>query len=527
MSSVDLLYWYWLRGIKNVGPARIQALVEHFGSPELAYAADFEDYIKVPTVGKELAKEVCRSKPDISKAQESLEKEALVAQQLRAAIMTRDHPKYPDLLRKESAVAPPLLYVRGSLDRLSARTVAVIGTREPSREGKEFARDFARSMASGGVQIISGLAAGIDAAAHRGALDAQGYTVAVLGCGVDRAYPPENKGLFQEILDGGGAIISEYPFGTPPKGDNLRKRNKIVVALSQAVVIAECPIASGTLIAANEAFEQVKPVFAVPFPGPRKSAEGSQMLLVEGQAKALRPPWTTDSLLREIKAFHATKVNVLFDLDGVLADATRLTRNALVHSVKEVTGLTPDAEAVKSVVHLSPRAALRQLAGSSGDRSLREFEQYWNKNYAKDLIANPQLRPMLEKLKQLGMPIGVVTSRNRSQTDSALDSLKLRDLISCVVTWGDTMQHKPEPEPIRAALKTLPDIPSLSGGDRPDDVFAAKRAGVLAVGASWFLDQEGTRQLEQAAPDHIVDQPSKLFTLILKTKRRAWAETTG
>jgi len=522
--SPDLKYWYWLRGVRTVGPARIKSLVEHFGSPEGVYLAGQKDYLHAPGVGKGLAKALAESKDALPRMEEFLDKELAIADRLRAAILTLVDPRYPSLLKKVAAVAPPILYVRGTLDPLSEHTIAVVGTRRPSKEGSRWAKELAQSAVGDSWQVISGLAAGIDAVAHQAALDAGGYTVAVLGCGVDRVYPSGNKHLFDAILNNGGAIVSEYPFGSPPKGDSLRRRNRIIVGLSRAMVVAECPDESGTLIAAKEAFEQVKPVFSFSFPDDRKSAEGSMRLVTNHEVRAVDPQLGFHQVPGAIGSFNTATVTMLFDLDGVLADTSRLSRNALIHAVKQIDGASPNKEAVKHVLRLSPRAALKRLSDSNIDTLLRSFDQYWRKHYTKDLTAHPQLRTILQKLTRLGMPMGVATSRNRSLATSALEALKLRGLFQEVTTWGDTARHKPDPHPVEHALENLPHGAAVIYiGDRPEDVLAAKSAKVLSVGATWFLNEDGKATLKESGPDYVVEQPSELFDLVLKLKRRSWA----
>lgn len=527
MASNDLLYWYWLRDIKRIGPARAKALLDAFGSPEHVYTASPEGYLKVQGVGKDNAKGIAESKRDLEKAKVTLEREAVLAEKTNSSIMTLHDPLYPSLLKEQVAVAPPLLYVRGSLQPLSTQTIGIVGTRQPSTEGGRWAREFASRAAENGWQVVSGLALGIDAAGHQGALDAGGYTLAVLGCGIDRVYPPENRRLFEDILSSGGAIISEYPFGTPPMGDNLRKRNKITVALSRAIVIGECPLGSGTLIAAEEAFEQVKPVFAFSYPDHRKSAAGSQSLIRVGDAKAIQVSTTSDELSRSIQHYHRLKISVIFDLDGVLGDTTRLSRNALIYAIKQVEGKTLGEEEVEPFVHLSPPSALKRLSNASPEALRSAFSSYWAEKYARDLVPHPKLRGILEKIKELGMPMAVVTSRNRAHATSAIEALKLRDLFVALTTYGDTVQHKPHPAPILNALQKLSNGRQAAYvGDLPIDVEAAKAAGVVAVGATWFLDEENTNQLAQAAPDHLVKQPSELFELVLRLRRRDWSASS-
>jgi DNA processing protein len=523
MAENDLRYWYWLRNIRNIGPARAKALVEDFGTPERVYQAGIESYLQVPGVGKDMATAIDESKGSLQTALTEFEKESEIARKIGAQILTYHDPLYPAMLKEQIAVAPPLLYVRGSLKSISNTTVAVIGTRHPSPDGLRWSHDFARRIASQGWHVISGLASGIDTAGHEGALESGGYTVAVLGCGVDRVYPPENRRLYDTILANGGAIISEYPFGAPPKSDNLKKRNKITVALSSAVLVGECPSGSGTLIAAAEALDQAKPVFAFSFPDNRESARGSQQLIASKDVMALDSATSIDYFFKGVDSFRKTAVAVLFDLDGVLVDATRLTRNALAHAIKRVENREVSDTEVNALVRLSPKTALRQMGSGDLDTLLEVFNEYWTKKYAKEITSQPQVKLVFDKARKAGMKIGVVTSRNRTHAQLAIATLKIVESVDVLITWGDTTQHKPSPEPILLALKRLPSVEVvLYVGDQVEDIQAAKAANVAAVGALWFLDSIDEEALRQAAPDYVVSQPSELSELLMKVRRQHW-----
>ncbi len=195
-----------------------------------------------------------------------------------AQILTLADPDYPPLLR--SLPDPPLaLYVRGRLPQ--GPCVAVVGTRRPSGEGVEVARRMAADLAAAGVCVVSGLARGIDAAAHRGALEVQGATVAVLGCGIDRVWPADHADLCEAVASQ-GAVISEYPPGTPPLRHHFPARNRILAGLSQAVVVVEARERSGALITAEFALELGREVFAVPGCVLNPRSRGPHQLLREG-----------------------------------------------------------------------------------------------------------------------------------------------------------------------------------------------------------------------------------------------------
>lgn len=191
---------------------------------------------------------------------------------------------YPARLR-EIANPPALLYVRGHLQP-RARCVAVVGSRNADEQGMEIARGFGDALARAGATVVSGGARGIDTAAHEGALWGSGATVAVLGSGIDVVYPPENGDLFDRIARGSGAVVSEFPPGTPPAPGNFPRRNRTVAGLSEAVVVVRATLQSGALITANHAAKEGRPIFAVPGDPTDASAAGPNELLRTQAARA-------------------------------------------------------------------------------------------------------------------------------------------------------------------------------------------------------------------------------------------------
>jgi DNA processing protein len=177
--------------------------------------------------------------------------------------LTLHDPRYPPLLR-EIPDPPPLVFVKGDISALSTRQLAIVGSRNPSPSGRRIARDLASGLVSAGFAVTSGLALGIDAAAHSGALEADGVTIAVAGTGPDRIYPRRHQSLAQEIVVRNGALISEFPPGTGPKADHFPRRNRIISGLSLGTAVVEAAPRSGSLITARFAAEQGREVFAVP-----------------------------------------------------------------------------------------------------------------------------------------------------------------------------------------------------------------------------------------------------------------------
>lgn len=197
------------------------------------------------------------------------------------AIITRHDPHYPPLLQQLADV-PPLLFVQGSVAALATPQLAIVGSRNPTTVGAETARDFSRTLAGMGLTITSGLALGIDAASHRGALDSGGTTVAVLGTGVDRVYPAQHRDLAHAIVAGGGALVSEYPPGTAPLPGNFPRRNRVISGLSLGTLVVEAARQSGSLITARLAAEQGREVYAIPGSIHNPLARGCHQLIRDG-----------------------------------------------------------------------------------------------------------------------------------------------------------------------------------------------------------------------------------------------------
>ena len=215
------------------------------------------------------------------KALEAANKELEALQKSGAAFLTYSDPDYPDRLR-EIFDAPPLLWIRGDATLLAKSAIAVVGTRHPTPYGSGMAEMLSRDLAARGLVILSGMARGVDTAAHKGALAAKGKTVAVWGTGIDVIYPKENKSLAEQILASGGAIVSELPMGTFPAPQNFPKRNRILSGMSIGVLVVEAGEHSGTRVTARCALEQNRDVFAVPGNVTTKNAWGPNTLIKQG-----------------------------------------------------------------------------------------------------------------------------------------------------------------------------------------------------------------------------------------------------
>lgn len=209
-------------------------------------------------------------------------------EKLGIRLVMQNEPEYPSLL-KEIPQPPFGIYVLGNLQPEEKIIFAIVGTRKATSEGRELAKKFAAELAGHGFAIASGLALGIDAAAHEGCLEAKGHTVAVLGNGLDQLYPRTNERLAKKILDSGGAIISEYPPGAPPFPGRFLERNRIVSGLSRGVLVIEAPRESGARVTARHALDQNRDVFVIPGPISHPSYIGSNQLIRQGAELVTKP----------------------------------------------------------------------------------------------------------------------------------------------------------------------------------------------------------------------------------------------
>jgi DNA processing protein len=273
-------YWAGLNLVKGIGAVRMRALLDTFGDPETAWKASYDSLCSagLPVrVAGQLIK--IRHEVDLDRYWERV-------QQCNVEVLTWDDDGYPRRL-KEIDQPPPLLYVRGSIQLEDDWAVAIVGTRRVSPYGRQVAEEVAGFLAGNGVTVVSGLARGVDTAAHDAALKAGGRTIAVLGSGVDRIYPDENRRLSDRIIQK-GAVISDYPMGTAPESANFPPRNRIISGLSLAVVVVEAGETSGALITASFAANQGREVFAVPGGIHAPQSKGTNSLIQQGARPLLR-----------------------------------------------------------------------------------------------------------------------------------------------------------------------------------------------------------------------------------------------
>ena len=271
----ERFYWLALNFVPGVGPVSFKALLDQFGNPKRVFKASRRELEMVDGIGEGLAKAI--KETDI---RGKVHRELARVEELKASIVTLADRSYPNNLR-QIYDPPPLLYLRGDLQPRDDLAVSMVGSRLTSNYGRTITERIAGDLATRGVTVVSGMARGIDSAAHRGALAAGGRTIAVLGCGVDIVYPTENRRLFEEIVRS-GAVISEFPLSTPPEGVNFPRRNRIISGLSLGVAVVQASSRSGSLITARLALEQNRDVFAVPGNVGMAGSRGTNQLIKQG-----------------------------------------------------------------------------------------------------------------------------------------------------------------------------------------------------------------------------------------------------
>src|SRR5436189_1050297 len=265
-----------LNMLPTVGPVRLRKLLEVFKEPQEILAAKHNELRRVEGIGKEVADQISNweSIVDLGAELDRIRK-------FGATVITQESRSYPRALREIHA-PPIVLYVWGELKERDHHAIGIIGSRQTTHYGTESAKKLSYQLAYAGLTVISGLARGIDTAAHQGALAAKGRTIAVIGSGLSRLYPPENAALAEKIRTGNGAILSEFSMEIEPDRQTFPMRNRIISGWSQGILIVEAGLNSGALITASQAIEQGRSVYAVPGHINAPSAIGSNRLIQQG-----------------------------------------------------------------------------------------------------------------------------------------------------------------------------------------------------------------------------------------------------
>jgi DNA processing protein len=355
-SDPDLPYWLAFNRVKGIGPARFALLLGAFGSARAAWEAGAAAWRAAgldERTTAALARQHARIHPEAE-----LERLA----RLRVTALTLSNPAYPKLLR-EIALPPPVLYVRGQLSLADEWAVAIVGTRRASAYGRQMTERLAGELAAQQITIVSGLARGIDTYAHAAALEAGGRTIAVLGCGPDLVYPPENVRLAARIIEH-GALLTEFAPGTQPEAGNFPARNRLISGLSLAVLVTEAPAESGALITTRFAAEQGRDVLAVPGNATARGSIGANRLIQDGARLVLE----TADVLAELNLHLVPQQMELRaalpenDTEGRLLDLLAASGEPQhADELCRASGL-PIAEVSATLVMLELKGLVRQLA---------------------------------------------------------------------------------------------------------------------------------------------------------------------
>jgi DNA processing protein len=354
VDEVERKYWIAFSKVPRVGRVRVSQLEEHFGQLERAWRATAGE---LKAAGLDAATiTACMAARDTIDPDAELERLARHG----VAALTWHDDAYPRQLR-EVYDRPPVLYVRGALQPADEWAVAVVGTRRVSVYGRQVADEMARGLSSNRVTVVSGLARGVDAIAHRAALEAGGRTIAVLACGLDLVYPPEHKRLAEQISEQ-GALISDYALGTQPRSEFFPRRNRILSGVSLGVLVIEGDVKSGALITARQALEQNREVFAVPGSIYSPNSRGTNKLIQDGEAKLTL---TVEDVLAELNlsmASHQIEMTEILPADETESVVLRFLTSDPAHidDVRRESGL-PVAAVTSALAMLELKGLVRQV----------------------------------------------------------------------------------------------------------------------------------------------------------------------
>ena len=348
-------YWIGINLVKGIGAVRFRALLDFFGDARTAWEGSPNDLRAAGLSPKIIERFIAaREQVDLDSIwQKTVDK--------NIRVMTWDDANYPARLR-EIAQPPPVLYLRGDIVEADAWAVAIVGTRRVSAYGRQVAEEIATFLAQNGVTVVSGLARGIDGIAHQAALNAGGRTLAVLGSGVDRIYPPEHRNLAESISKS-GAVLSDYPPDTPPEASNFPPRNRIISGLSMASIIIEAGATSGALITANFAAEQGREVFAVPGNIFAPQSKGPNKLIQNG-AHVLLNPRDILEVLDLTRVTEQRSARQLFPTDETEAQLLKALDYEPTHvdEIRAKTGLDV-AKVSSTLVMMELKGMVRHVGG--------------------------------------------------------------------------------------------------------------------------------------------------------------------
>ncbi|HRN67205.1 MAG TPA: DNA-processing protein DprA [Promineifilum sp.] len=366
----ELKYWLGFNYVSGIGPAKIQALLGYFNTLEKAWNASDE---QLRDIGFDI-----RAIQSLNEVRQNFDLDQYVRQVETSGVgvVTWGSPEYPELLR-EIPAAPPLIFLRGQLEPIDRWAMAVVGTRRLTAYGRQVTRDLVAGLVVNGITVVSGLARGIDAVAHRTALEDGGRTIAVMASGIDKVYPPEHRDLAREIVAGRGAIISDYPFGAEPESSHFPARNRLISGLSLGVIVIEAGERSGALITARFALEQNREVFAVPGNIHSPVSVGTNRLIQQGGKLVMRVEDILEELNLRMAAEQAVAQVVLPETAEEAALISQLSSQPIhVDELGRLTGM-PMSLISSTLTMMELKGMVQQVGGMNYIR-LREEGPIYN-----------------------------------------------------------------------------------------------------------------------------------------------------
>ncbi len=365
----DPRYYLGFNLIPQIGPIKARRLLDYFGDLATAWTAGAHELAEAGLDKRALNSFLdTRPKLDLDAALEKIHRAGV-------RVLTWDDADYPRRL-KEIPNPPFLLYVKGTIIPKDEWSLAVVGTRRPTAYGREVTRQIVTDLVHNKIAIVSGLARGVDAEAHRAALDAQGRTLAVLGCGIDILYPPEHKKLVEQIV-AHGALISEYPLGTQPEASNFPPRNRIISGLALGVLITEGDVNTGARITLEYALEQDRETFAVPGSVFKRESRAGNKFIQQGEAKLVT---SARDILEEL---NLTMVEQQQELTSIAPEnetesalLKHLTEEPLhIDDIRRESGL-PIAVVSSTLALMELKGTVRQTGGMNYIRARESREEY-------------------------------------------------------------------------------------------------------------------------------------------------------
>lgn len=350
--------------IEGIGPVRVLNLINKFNSIDTIFELSKSDLKDVESINSNLADRIVVGIKNLDSIQKQIDRELEKLEKLNAKVILFSDDDYPELLKR--IYFPPLiLYTLGEFKENDKYSISIVGTRKPTEYGKLEANRFASKLAQQNITIVSGMARGIDSAAHRAALASGGRTIAVIGSGLDVIYPPENRKLFNDIIEN-GLIISEFEIGTKPDAQNFPKRNRIISGLSLATILVESRINGGAMRTANYALDQNREVFAIPGDLNKAESEGTNYLIQKNGAKLVREPedilFDLELKLKPVVGVNIPKPSIELSLFEEKILVTIKEEEKQIDKIADDTGLST-ADCLVNLLSLEFKGLVRQLPG--------------------------------------------------------------------------------------------------------------------------------------------------------------------